>query len=62
MRADDDRLVQIKAAMETQGISKTDMAARMKTSRRQLDPEYSSVTLMTLRRAVAGGGTYSDRE
>ncbi len=48
---------QIKAAMEVEGISKTDMAARMKTSRRQLDrlldPDYASVTLTTLRRAAA---------
>jgi hypothetical protein len=51
---------QIKAAMRTEGLSKTDMAARMKTSRRQLDrlldPDYSSVTLMTLRRAAAAVG------
>lgn len=51
---------QIKAAMQTEGLSKTDMAARMKTSRRQLDrlldPGYSSVTLMTLRRAAAAVG------
>jgi ribosome-binding protein aMBF1 (putative translation factor) len=51
---------QIKAAMQAEGLSKTDMAARMKTSRRQLDrlldPDYSSVTLMTLRRAAAAVG------
>ncbi len=51
---------QIKAAMEAEGISKTVMAARMKTSRRQLDrlldPDYASVTLMTLRRAAAAVG------
>jgi hypothetical protein len=51
---------QIKAAMQTEGLSKTDMAARMKTSRRQLDrlldPDYSSVTLTTLRRAAAAVG------
>jgi len=51
---------QIRAAMDAEGISKTDMAARMKTSRRQLDrlldPEYASVTLMTLRRAAAAVG------
>jgi len=51
---------QIKAAMKSEGLSKTDMAARMKTSRRQLDrlldPDYSSVTLMTLRRAAAAVG------
>ncbi|HMN85557.1 MAG TPA: Fis family transcriptional regulator [Bauldia sp.] len=51
---------QIKAAMQAEGLSKTDMAARMKTSRRQLDrlldPAYSSVTLVTLRRAAAAVG------
>jgi hypothetical protein len=51
---------QIKAAMQTEGLSKTDMAARMKTTRRQLDrlldPNYSSVTLMRLRRAAAAMG------
>jgi antitoxin HicB len=51
---------QIKAAMQTEGLSKTDMAARMMTSRRQLDrlldPHSSSVTLTTLRRAAAAVG------
>ena len=51
---------QIKSAMESEGLSKTDMAARMKTSRRQLDrlldPDYASVTLATLRRAAAAVG------
>jgi len=51
---------QIKAAMELEGLSKTDMAARMNTSRRQLDrlldPDYASVTLGTLRRAAAAVG------
>jgi hypothetical protein len=51
---------QIKAAMDKKGISKTAMAARMKTSRRQLDrlldPENSSVTLATLRRAASAVG------
>lgn len=51
---------QIKSAMEEKGISKTDMAARMKTSRRQLDrlldPGHTSVTLLTLRRAAAAVG------
>ena len=51
---------QIKSAMESEGLSKTDMAARMKTSRRQLDrlldPDHVSVTLATLRRAAAAVG------
>ncbi len=51
---------QIKVAMDKQGLSKTAMAARMKTSRRQLDrlldPDNPSVTLATLRRAVSAVG------
>ena len=51
---------QIKVAMDKQGLSKTAMAARMKTSRRQLDrlldPDNPSVTLATLRRAAAAVG------
>lgn len=51
---------QIKVAMDERGLSKTAMAARMKTSRRQLDrlldPENTSVTLTTLRRAAAAVG------
>jgi antitoxin HicB len=51
---------QIKVAMDQQGISKTAMAARMKTSRRQLDrlldPNNPSVTLATLRRAASAVG------
>lgn len=51
---------QIKAAMEVEGISKTAMAERMGTSRRQLDrlldPENPSVTLLTLRRAASAVG------
>ena len=51
---------QIAAAMEEQGITKVEMAARMKTSRRQLDrlldPEIPSVTLDTLRRAANAVG------
>ena len=47
---------QIKVAMDKKGLSKTAMAARMKTSRRQLDrlldPDNPSVTLVTLRRAA----------
>lgn len=51
---------QIKAAMEAGSISKTAMAERMGTSRRQLDrlldPAYPSVTLATLRRAASAVG------
>ena len=47
-------------AMQQQGITKVAMAARMKTSRRQLDrlldPTSSAVTLDTLRRAAAAVG------
>lgn len=51
---------QIRSAMGDQGISKTAMAARMKTSRRQLerllDPANPSVTLSTLTRAARAVG------
>jgi antitoxin HicB len=51
---------QIIVAMTKQGLSKTAMAARMKTSRRQLDrlldPANPSVTLTTLRRAASAVG------
>lgn len=51
---------QIKAAMTAAGITKTAMAARMKTDRRQLDrlldPKNPSVTLSTLRRAASAVG------
>jgi hypothetical protein len=51
---------QIKIAMDKKGLSKTAMAARMKTSRRQLDrlldPANPSVTLATLRRAASAVG------
>ena len=51
---------QIKVAMTQKGLTKTAMAARMKTSRRQLDrlldPENSSATLATLRRAASAVG------
>ena len=51
---------QIADAMKTQGLSKTDMAMRMKTDRRQLDrlldPENTSLTLSTLRRAATAIG------
>lgn len=51
---------QIRVAMDKQGLTKTAMAARMKTSRRQLDrlldPDNPSVTLSTLRRAASAVG------
>ena len=51
---------QIKVAMHDQHLSKTEMATRMKTSRRQLDrlldPRNQSVTLATLRRAANAVG------
>ena len=51
---------QLAAAMDEQGLTKVEMAARMKTSRRQLDrlfdPKIPSVTLDTLRRAANAVG------
>ena len=51
---------QLAAAMKEQGLTKVQMAARMKTSRRQLDrlfdPSVPSVTLDTLRRAATAVG------
>jgi hypothetical protein len=51
---------QLAAAMKEQGITKSEMATRMKTSRRQLDrlldPNIPSVTLDTLRRAATAVG------
>jgi antitoxin HicB len=51
---------QIAEAMKEQGITKTVMAKRMRTDRRQLDrlldPSNSSVTLGTLRRAASAVG------
>jgi antitoxin HicB len=51
---------QLAEAMKTQGITKSAMAERMRTSRRQLDrlldPATSSVTLETLRRAANAVG------
>ncbi len=51
---------QLIEAMQTQGLTKTVMAERMKTSRRQLDrlldPATPSVTLDTLRRAATAVG------
>ena len=52
--------VQLAEAMKAKGITKTAMAERMKTSRRQLDrlldPATPSVTLDTLRRAASAVG------
>jgi len=46
--------------MRERGLSKTAMAQRMRTDRRQLDrlldPSYPSVTLSTLRRAANAVG------
>jgi antitoxin HicB len=51
---------QLIEAMKDQGLTKSAMAERMKTSRRQLDrlldPEVTSVTLDTLRRAANAVG------
>jgi hypothetical protein len=51
---------QIRQAMRARGLTKTEMAARMKTDRRQLDrlldPNNPSVTLSTLRRAASAVG------
>jgi transcriptional regulator GlxA family with amidase domain len=51
---------QLADAMDEQGITKVEMAKRMKTSRRQLDrlfdPAIPSVTLDTLRRAASAVG------
>jgi predicted XRE-type DNA-binding protein len=47
---------QIEEAMKAQGMTKTEMAARMRTDRRQLDrlldPDNQSLTLGTLQRAA----------
>ena len=51
---------QIRDAMKAKGLTKTEMAARMKTDRRQLDRLLDrgnpSVTLSTLRRAASAVG------
>lgn len=51
---------QLVATMKEQGLTKSAMAGRMKTSRRQLDrlfdPSIPSVTLDTLRRAASAVG------
>jgi len=52
---------QLAQAMKAKGISKTEMAARMRTSRmvvsRLLDENDTSVTLATLARASVAAGT-----
>lgn len=51
---------QVQAAMQEEGVTKTEMARRMETSRaaldRLLDPEHDSVTLATLQKAAAAVG------
>ena len=51
---------QLRRAMAQEGITKTTLASRMQTSRRQLDrlldPSNTSVTLATLRRAAQAVG------
>lgn len=51
---------QVAAAMQERGLSKVEMARRMRTSRaaldRLLDPENDAVTLGTLQRAAAAVG------
>ncbi|MFQ5443682.1 MAG: helix-turn-helix domain-containing protein [Nitrospinales bacterium] len=51
---------QVRKAMENNHISKTEMAERMKTSRRQLDrlldPSVSNVTLATMSKAARAVG------
>jgi antitoxin HicB len=48
---------QVEAAMQKKGLSKTEMARRMHTSRaaldRLLDPKYNAVMLSTLQKAAA---------
>lgn len=48
---------QVEAAMQERGLSKSEMARRMHTSRaaldRLLDPENAAVTLSTLQKAAA---------
>jgi antitoxin HicB len=51
---------QLNALMDAEGLSKTELAKRMQTSRAQLDrlldPENDSVTLGTLTRAAQAVG------
>ena len=52
--------LQVQRAMKAEGISKTEMARRMNTSRpaldRLLDPRNTSATLHTLQHAAAAVG------
>ena len=47
---------QVEAAMKEKNFSKAEMARRMHTSRRLLDPAYEAVTLSTLRKAATALG------
>ena len=51
---------QVKAAMEAEGLNKTEMAKRMNTSRkalnRLLDPLNTGITLQTMQRAASAVG------
>jgi len=51
---------QVEAAMQEKGVTKTEMARRMDTSRaalnRLLDPKNDSITLGTLQKAAAAVG------
>jgi antitoxin HicB len=53
---------QLEALMEQQGLTKSELATRMQTSRAQLDrildPENDSVTLGTLARAAKAVGRH----
>jgi len=49
---------QLDDLMRREDISKTELAARMKTSRALLDPENESVTLGTLARAAQAVGRH----
>lgn len=48
--------MQLAAEMKAKRITKTAMADKLKTSRAQLDPDNSSVTLDTLQRAAKAVG------
>ena len=47
---------QLAEAMEKQGISKAEMARRLRTSRSQLDPGHDGVTVGVLARAAKAVG------
>jgi antitoxin HicB len=50
---------QLDALMRDKGLTKTELAKRMHTSRAQLDPENESVTLATLTRVVGRNSGWS---